>query len=53
MRDVWEDVRAQILDNGNSQLRAAMNEISDYTISWDRHRIDITVQEEPEKKEGY
>lgn len=28
--DMWEDVRNQILNNGNKQARAAINEISDF-----------------------
>lgn len=44
MREIWEDVRAQILDNGNAQLRASMNEIEDYTISWNRYSIKIPVK---------
>lgn len=53
MREVWEDVRAQILDNGNTQLRAAMNEIDDYTITWNRYSMSIPVKnEEPDNKEN-
>jgi len=44
MKEIWEDVRAQILDNGNTQLRATMNEIEDYTITWNRHSIKMTVK---------
>lgn len=28
--DMWEDVRNQILNNGNKQARAAINEINDF-----------------------
>ena len=53
MREVWEDVRAQILDNGNAQLRAAMNEIDDYTITWNRYSMSIPVKnEELDNKEN-
>ncbi len=45
MREIWESVRAQILDNGNSQLRATMNEIHNYTISWDRYHLDFPFQD--------
>jgi hypothetical protein len=45
MREIWENVRAQILDNGNSQLRATMNEIQNYTITWDRYHLDFPFQE--------
>jgi hypothetical protein len=36
-REVWTDARAKILDNGNSNLRAAQNEIAQYTLSWNRY----------------
>ena len=36
-RDMWNDVRAKILDNGNFNLRSAQTEISQYTLSWNRY----------------
>ena len=33
-------------DNGNTQLRAAMNEIEDYTISWNRYSIKMPVKDQ-------
>jgi len=36
-RDIWMETRAKILDNGNSNLRAAESEISQYTLSWNRY----------------
>lgn len=45
MREIWENVRAEILDNGNSQLRATMNEMNNYTINWDRYHMDFPFQE--------
>ena len=36
-REVWADARARILDNGNANLRAAQNEIAQYTLSWNRY----------------
>ena len=48
MKDIWENIRAKILDNGNSQLRAAINELNHYSIEWDRYHLDISIQE----KEG-
>jgi len=46
MREIWENVRAQILDNGNSQLRATMNEFSQYTIDWTRYHVDLNIKKE-------
>jgi len=36
-REVWADARSRILDNGNANLRAAQNEIAQYTLSWNRY----------------
>ncbi len=40
-RKVWAKVRSKILDKGNSNLRAAQNEISQYTIKWDRYVVKM------------
>ena len=45
MREIWEEARAQILDNGNSQLRASMNEISNYDIHWNRYHLDFKIED--------
>ena len=36
-RDAWMETRSKVLDNGNSNLRAAQNEIAQYTLSWNRY----------------
>ena len=36
-REVWAEARSRILDNGNANLRAAQNEIAQYTLSWNRY----------------
>ena len=36
-REQWMETRSKVLDNGNSNLRAAQNEASQYTISWNRY----------------
>jgi len=46
MREMWEEIRTDILDNGNTQLRAATNEIENYSINWDRYSIDLNINEE-------
>ena len=43
-REIWMDTRAKILDYGNANLRASENELSQYTISWNRY---ITKFENP------
>jgi hypothetical protein len=36
-REAWADARSKILDNGNANLRAAQNEVAQYTLSWNRY----------------
>jgi hypothetical protein len=35
-REVWDQCRTEVLNNGNSQIRAMESELDQYTISWDR-----------------
>lgn len=56
-RPIWEETRTEVLDIGNKSLRAAEQEISEYTISWDRYQAEflpiVTYQEkEKEKRNG-
>lgn len=48
MREIWENARASILDNGNTQLRAAVNEISNYSINWERFHVELPIKQEDE-----
>lgn len=45
-RDMWNETRAKILDNGNFNLRTAQSEISQYTLTWNRYftKFDIKGQ---------
>ena len=45
-RDIWMDTRSKVLDNGNSNLRAAESEISQYTLSWNRYVTKFNNLEE-------
>ena len=42
--DVWDEVRNEILNNGNHQLRAAQEEIDEYTMTWDKYHYDFVVK---------
>jgi hypothetical protein len=42
-RSLWSECRSEVLDNGNTQLRASQNEIAQYTLHWDRYVYDIPV----------
>ena len=41
-RELWKESRSKVLDNGNANLRAAQNEISQYTLSWNRYVSNFT-----------
>ena len=45
-RDLWMETRSKVLDNGNANLRAAQNEISQYTMSWNRYVTNFYRNEE-------
>lgn len=40
-RDLWEETRTEVLDIGNKNLRAAEQEISEYSISWNRYQTEF------------
>jgi len=42
--ELWELCRTDILNNGNNQRRALLNEIEQQTISWNRHHISLPVK---------
>lgn len=43
--EIWKQVRDEILNNGNHQLRALKNELQNYEVSWNRHKITIVNEE--------
>jgi hypothetical protein len=44
LRRLWDKARTEVLNKGNDQLRAALAEIDEYTVEWNRHVINIPVQ---------
>ena len=42
--DKWQNVRTAILNNGNNQSRAAMDEMNQYTISWNKFHTEFIVK---------
>jgi len=40
---LWNQARTNVLNNGNTQLRAVRDEIFNQTIRWNRHHIDFVV----------
>lgn len=39
--DVWEEVRQQILDKGNAQIRAILDELDNYSIKWNGYQYQF------------
>jgi len=48
-KEAWERARSQVLDNGNANLRAAQNEIAEYTLSWNRYVTKFQFEEDEEE----
>jgi hypothetical protein len=42
-KEIWENVRTEILNNGNTQLRAARNEIANHVIQWKRYNMNFIM----------
>lgn len=43
-RKVWDEIRTEILTNGNNQLRGAQDELAQYTMSWDKYKTEFIVK---------
>lgn len=41
MRAVWDEVRTNILNNGNNQIRALNQELQQYDIKWNRYSVTL------------
>ena len=48
-RQLWEDTRTDILNNGNTQMRIAQEEIAQYTMTWNRYKTEFIVTKDPKK----
>jgi len=55
-RRQWDKARTEILNNGNSQIRACVEEIAQYTIKWNRYHTEFIVKpkemKDKEEKNG-
>jgi hypothetical protein len=41
-----EELRTEILNNGNNQKRAAVAEINQYEVEWNRHHMELHVEKQ-------
>ena len=42
--EIWEMVRTDILNNGNAQLRAMINELEQYDLHWNRYKTEFIIR---------
>lgn len=42
--EIWEETRAQILNKGNQQIRAAQDELSEYDMQWNQPTIQFVTK---------
>ncbi len=52
LREIYEKIRAEILDNGNTQILLMSEDFNDYDINRKKHRINLPVRKLGEKKDG-
>lgn len=44
MKELYDQARHEILNNGNNQMRALQNELNNQTVSWNRFHLDLPVK---------
>ena len=44
MREVFEEMRTEILDKGNSQIRNSEAEIENYDVVWNKYHINLPIR---------
>lgn len=42
----WEDCRQEILDRGNKQIRAMMDELDCYDVTWNKYKYNFKIRRE-------
>lgn len=44
MREIFEDMRTEILDKGNTQIRNLDSEIENYDVIWNKYHINLPIR---------
>ena len=44
MKEIFEELRSEILDKGNAQIRNFEAELSSYDVVWNRYHIDLPIK---------
>ena len=52
MKQLYEEVRSEILDKGNNQARNVDSELSQYDVNWLRYNYNIPVRQTKEIDDG-
>ena len=51
MKDLYENMRSEILDRGNSQIRNLEAELSHYDITWNRYQVTLPIKVETKEED--
>jgi len=44
--NVWQPLRTEILNKGNNQLRAAIDEITQYDMTWQKYQTELIIKKD-------
>ena len=44
LKDVFEDMRTEILDKGNAQIRNVEAELESYDVVWNKYHINLPIR---------
>lgn len=44
MREIFEEIRTEILDKGNTQIRNSDSEIENYDVVWNKYHINLPIK---------
>lgn len=44
-REIWNEIRNNVLNNGNKQIRAIQDELIQYTVIWNRYKLNLKVKD--------
>lgn len=45
LRKIYDEIRTEILDKGNQQIRNLDTEFEQYTIHWNRYQLNLPVRQ--------
>ena len=49
---LWQNVRTEVLNNGNNQIRALRNELQNHDVNWKRYQLTIKAKPAEESQEN-